>query len=76
MSEITPTIITIVTSIVGLAMLAVIVSQRAQTPTVISSAGSALANVIAAAVSPLGGDGNGGMTNFSSAGNIPAGTSQ
>ena len=71
MNEVSPTIITIVTSVIGLAMLAVIVSQRAQTPTVISSAGTALATIIGAAVSPLGG--NGGATNFGSAGNSPAG---
>ena len=74
MDSVSPTLITIVTSIVGLAMVAVIVSQRAQTPTVITSAGSALASVIGAAVSPLGGGGNDGATNFSSAGNVPAGT--
>lgn len=48
-------ILAIVSAVVGLAIVAVIVSKNAQTPTVISSAGSALANVIGAAVSPVTG---------------------
>jgi hypothetical protein len=68
MDQIGPTAITIVTSIVGLAMLAVIVSQKASTSTVIQSGGSALAAVIGAAVSPLG-TGNAGATNFGSTSN-------
>jgi len=65
MNEIGPTFIAVLTSIVGLAMLAVIVSQRAQTSQVIQAGGSALASVIGAAVSPLGG-GNAQSTNFAS----------
>lgn len=42
----------VVSAILGLAMLSVIVSRRSQTPQVISAAGSTLANVISAAVSP------------------------
>jgi hypothetical protein len=60
-------ILAIVSAVVGLAIVAVIVSRNAQTPTVISSAGSALANVIGAAVSPVtggGGGGGGGLSNL------------
>lgn len=68
MDQVGPTVITIVTAIIGLAMLAVVLSQRAATSQVINSSGSALASVIGAAVSPLGG-GNAGATSFSSTGN-------
>ena len=54
----------------GLAIVAVIVSQRAQTPTVISSAGTALSSVIAAAVSPVTGVSN---NTFGSTGSVGAG---
>ena len=40
-------------AIIGLAVVAVLVGTRAQTPQVISSAGAALAKVIGAAVSPV-----------------------
>jgi hypothetical protein len=68
MNEIGPTFVTILASVIGLAMLAVVVSQKAQTSSVIQSGGSALASVIGAAVSPLGG-GNAGATNFGSSSN-------
>jgi hypothetical protein len=73
MNEIGPTFITILTSIVGLAMLAVILSKRSQTSSVIQAGGGALASVIGAAVAPLGG-GNAGATTFGSAGNNIGGT--
>jgi hypothetical protein len=41
--------------VIGLAIVAVIVSQKAQTPTVLSAAGAALSSVIQAAVSPVTG---------------------
>lgn len=50
-----PTLITVLGGIFTLAMVAVIVSQRAQTSTVLQGAGTALSSVINAAVSPLGG---------------------
>jgi len=40
-------------AMIGLAVVAVLVGTKAQTPQVISSAGSALARVIGAAVSPV-----------------------
>ena len=45
----------ILASIVGLAVLAVLVSKKAQTSSVIQAAGSGLSNVIAAAVKPVTG---------------------
>lgn len=40
-------------AIIGLAIIAVIVSKRAQTPQVIQATGSGFASVIAAAVAPV-----------------------
>jgi PRD1 phage membrane DNA delivery len=52
-------VIAIVTGIIGLAIVAVVVSQNAQTGTVLTSAGTALSSVIGAAVSPItGGQGS------------------
>ena len=48
-------IIAIATAIVGLALVAVILSNNAQTSNVIKSAGGALSSVIKAAVAPVGG---------------------
>jgi hypothetical protein len=55
MSEITGAIVTIVTAIIGLAILAVIVSRNSATAGVITSAASGLAADIAAATNPGGG---------------------
>jgi hypothetical protein len=74
MDNIGPTFIAVLTSIVGLAMVAVIVSKRAQTPSVIQAGGAALASVIGAAVTPVTG-GNGGATNFGSAASTVGGAS-
>jgi hypothetical protein len=45
----------IATSIVGLAVVAVIVSNKAKTPEVLGAAGKALSDTIAAAVKPVTG---------------------
>jgi hypothetical protein len=68
MGQIAPTLITVLGSIIGLAMLAVVVSQKAATSTVIQSGGTALSSVISAAVSPLG-TGNANATSFASPAN-------
>jgi hypothetical protein len=57
MSNVGPTLITILGGIFTLAMVAVVVSQKAQTSQVFQGAGSALSSVINAAVSPLGAGG-------------------
>lgn len=54
-------LVTVATAIVGIAILAVLVSKNSQTPAVIGSAGSALATAIQAATGPVTG-GVGGNT--------------
>jgi len=71
MDKVGPTLIAIVTGVIGLAIVAVIVSQRAQTSTVISSSGSALSSIIGAAVAPLGS----GTNSFGSTGQTVGGVS-
>lgn len=62
--------VTIVTAIIGLAVIATLVSNKAQTAGVISAGSSGLANDIAAAVSPVTGSqatintGSSGFGNF------------
>jgi len=67
-------ILAIVGGVIGLAIVSVLVSKQAQTPTVLSSAGGALSGVIAAAVSPVTGTGSGassgGSSGFPSLGNM------
>jgi hypothetical protein len=55
MSNFGPTLITVLGGIFTLAMIAVLVSQKAQTSTLISGAGTALSSVINAAVAPVSG---------------------
>lgn len=68
-------LLAIVSGVIGLAIVSVVFSQRAQTGQVISSTGNALANVIQAATNPYTGQPNayshgGGATSASfSAGN-------
>lgn len=52
-------VVTVLTAIVGLAVIAVLVSKQAQTPQVITAGGSAFAQAVGAAVSPITGGGNG-----------------
>ena len=49
---------TIAVAIIGVATLAVIVSKKAQTPQVITSAGKAFSSALAVAVSPVTGGGS------------------
>lgn len=55
MNTITEAIVTIATAIVGLAIVATLVSKNAQTSAVIQSAGSAFGNSLAVAESPVTG---------------------
>lgn len=84
-------VLAIVGGVIGLAIISVLVSSRAQTPAVFGAAGGALANVIGAAVSPVtgqsvpvqtngggagGGLGGGGLFNLGNVGNfLPGGLS-
>jgi hypothetical protein len=53
MGNIGPGIITVIGAVIGLAVVAVLVAQKAQTPAVLQGAGSALSAVITAAVAPV-----------------------
>lgn len=56
------TIGAVVALVIGLAIVAVLVSKNAQTGTVLTSAGTALSGVIGAAVSPVSGASVGAST--------------
>lgn len=59
-------IVAIATAIVGIAILAVLVSKNAQTPQVFDAAGKAFSNAINAATGPVSGSGYGsGLSNYS-----------
>lgn len=64
MGEAGRAILAIVSSVIGLSILAVVVSSQAQTSNVITSAGSALSQVIGAAVSPVTGGSGGALGGF------------
>jgi len=55
MTTFTEMIVTIATAIVGLAIVSVLVSRKAQTPAVIQASGSAFSNALAVAESPVTG---------------------
>lgn len=55
MSDILPAIAALVTAVIGLAIVAVLVSKNAQTPQVLQAASSGLGSIIAQAVSPVTG---------------------
>lgn len=50
-------IITILTAIVGVAIIAVLVSKQANTSGVLTSAGTAFSQILGAAVAPVSGSG-------------------
>jgi hypothetical protein len=60
MNDVVSGVITVATAIVGVAILAVLVSNRANTAGVIKAASSGFAQSIGAAVSPVTGSGGGG----------------
>jgi hypothetical protein len=55
MNPLVESIVTIATAIVGLAIVAVLVSKKSQTPAVIQAAGSAFGNSLGVAESPVTG---------------------
>jgi hypothetical protein len=71
MTSIGPAFVTVIAGIIGLAIVAVIVSRQAQTPNVLQAGGSALAQIIGAAVSPVAGT---GANSYGSAGAIGGGS--
>jgi hypothetical protein len=69
LDKVGPAAVAVVASIIGLAMVAVVVSRNAQTPQVIGAAGNALKGIIGQAVSPVSGSGGGfgGVTSIGGA---------
>jgi len=65
-----PTFLAVLGAVITLAAIAVVVSKNAQTPAVLTGAGSALSGIIGAAVSPV----TGGSTGFGSSSNNVGGT--
>ncbi len=57
-------IVTVLTAIVGVAILAVLVSRNSQTPQVIAAAGDAFSGALRAATGPVMGLGAGGLSNI------------
>lgn len=56
-------IVTVLLAVIGVAVIAVLVSKQAQTPQVLSAGGTAFSNVLGAALSPItGGSFTGGGT--------------
>ena len=55
-------VVTVATAIVGIAVLAVLVSGRSQTSNVIKSAGGAFSQAVSAAVSPVTGSSGASMS--------------
>jgi hypothetical protein len=55
MNELTQSVVTILLSISGVAMLALLVSKKSQTPQVIQSLGSAYSNALGVAIAPVTG---------------------
>lgn len=60
-------IVTIFVAIVGVAILATLVSRNAQTPQVLKAAGGAFSDALRAATGPVSGGFGGGYGNYSGA---------
>lgn len=71
MNSITEALVTVATLVVGVAMLALIVSRRSNTAGVIQSAASGFGNVLNVAVSPVTGGNIGGNLAYPSMGGFP-----
>lgn len=72
MGNIGEQVVTIATAIIGVAILAVLVSKNSNTSSVISAAGAAFSNAIGVAVSPVTGGGGftGGLTPLANLGSL------
>jgi len=60
--RITESVVTILTAIIGVAILAVLVSQRSNTAGVLTAGGQAFSGMLGAATAPVTGGGGGGMS--------------
>lgn len=68
MNNLTEPVVTIVSGILVVAILAVLVSRNSATPSVLQAAGSAFSNALGVAVSPVSG------SNFTPSGAYPSAT--
>ncbi len=66
--EIFEPIVTIIAGVIGVAIIAVLVSNRAQTANVFAAAGGAFSNVLSTAVSPV--TGRAGTPNVNAGSNV------
>lgn len=66
MNELTTAVVTVLTAIVGVALLSVLVSKNANTAGVINAGASGFAQDLGVAVSPVTGGGIGSFGNFNS----------
>lgn len=65
-------VITVITAIIGVAIIAVLVSRNSNTSGVITAGGSALSGILGSALSPVNGGGIGlGLTGFTGGGGLP-----
>jgi hypothetical protein len=64
MSNATEQVVTVAVAIVGVAILAVLVSKNSNTAAVIKESGAAFSNALSVAVSPITGRGVGMATSF------------
>jgi len=62
MNQLTESVVTIATAIVGVALLALLVSKKSNTSGVISAAGAAFSNALGVATSPVTGASVSGLT--------------
>lgn len=74
MNDLTAGLVSIATAIVGVALLAVLVSQRANTAGVLNAAGNAFSTALGAATGPVSGNSTGipalTLPGYGSSGNI------
>lgn len=64
MSELWKGIVTILTAIIGVAILATLVSKQANTAGVVTASGNAFARMLGAATGPVSGGGYGAMGSY------------
>jgi membrane protein implicated in regulation of membrane protease activity len=71
MNQIWGGIVTVLTAIIGVAILATLVSKQANTAGVLQAGGSAFSGILGTALSPVtGGSGLGSIGNFSNIGGL------
>ena len=66
-------VVSIVMAVIGVAIIAVLVSQQAQTANVLTAGGTAISKVLGSALSPVTGSGGLGGVNLTNVANTLAG---